>query len=45
MVRKDTREVVPVPEEEEYFRLTGLPWIEPERRSVEALRRVARGNA
>jgi cellulose biosynthesis protein BcsQ len=27
------------------FRLAGLPWIAPERRTAEALRRVARGTA
>ena len=40
LVRQYSGEIVPAPEEEEYFRLAGLPWIEPERRSAAVLRRV-----
>jgi hypothetical protein len=32
--------VVPVPEEREYFRLAGVPWIAPERRTADTLRHV-----
>jgi DNA polymerase/3'-5' exonuclease PolX len=45
LVRQFSGEVVPVREEKDYFRLAGMPWIEPERRTVASLRRVARGNA
>jgi DNA polymerase/3'-5' exonuclease PolX len=44
LVRKDTGEVVPVPKEEDYFRLAGVPFIEPQRRTVAELRRAARRN-
>jgi DNA polymerase/3'-5' exonuclease PolX len=43
LVRQVSGEVVPVPEEKDYFRLAGLPWIEPPRRTVAALRRVQKG--
>jgi hypothetical protein len=36
---------VPVPEEHEYFRLAGVPWIAPERRTADVLRQVARRRA
>jgi DNA polymerase/3'-5' exonuclease PolX len=42
LVRKDTGEVIPVPEEADYFRLAGVLFIEPERRTAESLRRAAR---
>jgi DNA polymerase/3'-5' exonuclease PolX len=45
LVRQFSGEVVPVPEEADYFRLAGLPWIAPERRTVAEMRRVARGTA
>jgi DNA polymerase/3'-5' exonuclease PolX len=45
LVRQVSGEVVPVPEEADYFRLAGVPWIAPEQRTADALRRVAHGNA
>jgi DNA polymerase/3'-5' exonuclease PolX len=45
LVRQTSGEVVPVPEEREYFRLAGVPWIAPEQRTADALRRVARRRA
>jgi hypothetical protein len=44
-VRQFSGEVVPVPEEADYFRLAGVPWIAPERRTADVLRRVARETA
>ena len=41
LVRQDTGAVVPVPEEADYFRLAGLPFITPVRRSAEALHQAA----
>jgi uncharacterized Fe-S cluster protein YjdI len=41
-VRQVSGDVVPVPEETEYFRLAGVPWIAPEQRTTDALRRVVR---
>lgn len=38
LVRQDTGEAVPVLEEDDYFRLAGIPWIPPDRRSAQALR-------
>ena len=40
LVRQVSGEVMPLPEEKEYFRLAGLPWIAPERRTAAALRHV-----
>jgi DNA polymerase/3'-5' exonuclease PolX len=45
LVRQVSGEVVPVPEEADYFHLAGVPWIAPEQRTAKALRQVARGNA
>jgi DNA polymerase/3'-5' exonuclease PolX len=45
LVRQVSGEVVPVPEEQEYFRLAGVPWIAPERRTADVLRQVARRRA
>jgi hypothetical protein len=38
LVRQVSGEVVPVREEKEYFRLAGVPWIAPERRTPGALK-------
>ncbi len=38
LVDERTGEIVPVPEEEDYFRLAGVKWLEPERRLVEHIR-------
>jgi hypothetical protein len=45
LVRQVSGEVVPVPEEQEYFRLARVPWIAPEQRTADVLRQVARGHA
>jgi hypothetical protein len=45
LVRQVSGEVVPAPEEREYSRLAGVPWIAPERRTADVLRQVARRRA
>jgi len=40
LIHKETGEVMAVPEEADYFRLAGVPWIEPRERSTAALGRV-----
>lgn len=42
LVLEETGEVMPVPEEADYFALAGVPWIDPPARTVAALRRVLR---